>query len=234
MAKENKASKETKTENNQIEPMADFFNQRAGEYENHMRETVDDFRGFYDAISRPIPSTDIPLSILDLGCGTGLEIEGILKKAPNAILTCVDVSREMLAKLKAKYSDYTTNIKLVNGSYLTFRYESAKYDFIVSVMTIHHLEYDAKLKLYTSIRNSLKDGAYYIEGDYVVSEKREKEMLNEYFALKRSRPEIIDGNYHVDIPFPKRSQLEIFKAAGFSKVEVLWETERAAIFVAHK
>lgn len=223
-----------KQKNNQIEPMAKFFDSRAEGYEDHMRGCVNDFSEFYKTISKPIPDTDKTLLILDLGCGTGLEIEDIYKKAPNASLVCVDVSQEMLAKLKEKYSAISKTISLVKESYLTFKYEPSKYDFIVSVMTMHHFEYDVKLKLYSSIRNSLKDGACYIEGDYIVSEKEEKKKLDEYFSLKKSRPEILDGSYHIDIPFSKETQLKLFKAAGFSKVDLIWEKGDDVIFVAHK
>lgn len=223
-----------KQKNNQIEPMADFFDNRAEGYENHMRGCVNDFSEFYKTISNPILDTDKPLLILDLGCGTGLEIEDIYKKAPNASLVCVDVSKEMLAKLKEKYSALNKTINLIKKSYLTFKYKPNKYDFIVSVMTMHHFEYDVKLKLYSAIRNSLKNGACYIEGDYVVSESEEKNKLDEYFALKKSRPEILDGSYHIDIPFSKETQLELFKVAGFSKVDLIWEKGSDVVFVAYK
>lgn len=224
----------TKNKINKIEPMDKFFDKRADGYEDHMRGCVNEFGDFYKTVSEPIPDTDKPLLILDLGCGTGLEIEDIYKKAPNAYLFCVDVSGEMLAKLKEKYSAFGKKIKLFKESYLIFRYEPGKYDFIVSVMTMHHFEYDAKLKLYNSIRNSLKDNAVYIEGDYVVSKNEEKKKLDEYFELKKARPEIFDGAYHIDIPFSKETQLKLFKAVGFSKVDVIWEKGNDVIFVAKK
>ena len=85
---------------NQIEEMADFFNLRAGGYDDHMKGAIaKDFNDFYKTISFSIPDTNDIIDILDLGCGTGLEIEGIFKKAPNAVLTCVDLSSEMLSEL---------------------------------------------------------------------------------------------------------------------------------------
>jgi tRNA (cmo5U34)-methyltransferase len=235
MTKENKATiKAPGMDDEGIEPMADFFDKRVEGYEKHMRGCVAGFTEFYKTISNPIPSTETPLTILDLGCGTGLEIEGIFKKVPNASLTCVDVSREMLEKLKAKYASHAANIAVVNESYLTFPYELSKYDYIVSVLTMHHHEYDAKLKLYTSIRNALKNGACYIEGDYIVSREQEKEMLNKYYTLKKSDPKIQAGIHHIDIPFSRVTQLKLFKEAGFSKVDVIWEKGDNLIFVVYK
>lgn len=221
--------------NNCLEEMADFFNQRAEGYDEHMKNVaVEDFSDFYKTIGLPIRDTDKNISVLDLGCGTGLEIEGILKKAPNASIKCVDLSHEMLSKLKEKYLLYADNITLVEGSYLEFEYKPTEYDLVVSAMTMHHLERDAKLKLYKSIHSSLKEGACYIEGDYVVSKDQEETILDRYLDLKKTYPEIANGSYHVDIPFSRETQLELFEDAGFSGIETIWERERSVIFVAHK
>ncbi|MCK5490945.1 MAG: class I SAM-dependent methyltransferase [Candidatus Pacebacteria bacterium] len=220
---------------NKIEEMTDFFNLRARSYDDHMKGVIaGDFNNFYKTISFPIPDTNDIINILDLGCGTGLEIEGIFKKAPNAILTCVDLSSEMLSELKEKYCSYDENIITVEDSYLEFTYKPDKYNFIVSAMTMHHLEQDDKMKVYSSICNSLQKGACYIEGDYVVKRKEEKEIFNEYLALKKIHPEIDNGTYHIDIPFSKETQMKLFQDAGFSRVDIIWEKESSVIFVAHK
>lgn len=221
-------------DDDKIEPIDTFFNKRAEIYEKHMRGCVAGFSKFYKTISKPIRTTMKPIDILDLGCGTGLEIEGIFNKAPNASLVCVDISRRMLGKLIENYSAYRENIQTVNESYLTFRYEPDMYDYIVSVLTMHHQDYNAKLKLYISIRNALKTGACYIEGDYIVSKEKEKEKLFEYTTLKRSNPEILNGSHHIDIPFSRKTQIRLFKAAGFSKIDVIWNKGDNLIFVAHK
>ena len=76
--------------------MARFFDERADTYEGHMRPLVSDL---YDVIVSPIPITEEPISVLDLGCGTGLEFKAIFAKAPNALVTGVDVSEKMLSRL---------------------------------------------------------------------------------------------------------------------------------------
>ena len=62
------------------EPMATFFNGRAAGYDDYMRDIVfsdTTFAQFYQAVAAPIEKTDEALKILDLGCGTGLEIEAL-------------------------------------------------------------------------------------------------------------------------------------------------------------
>ena len=94
--------------------MAQFFNERVDGYEEHMRPLVSDL---YDVISTPIPTTNEPISILDLGCGTGLEFEAIFARASNALITGVDVSEEMLSRLKDKYQARMSQIRLIHGSF---------------------------------------------------------------------------------------------------------------------
>ena len=64
------------------EEMAAFFDARAAGYDDHMRDNVftdTTFAQFYQAVSAPIEETHEPLKILDLGCGTGLEIEALFQ-----------------------------------------------------------------------------------------------------------------------------------------------------------
>ncbi|MBA7590789.1 Carboxy-S-adenosyl-L-methionine synthase [subsurface metagenome] len=160
--------------------MSRFFNEKANGYDQYMKQTVTLFKKFYNIISVPIDRTKETVEILNLGCGTGLELEGIFSKAPNAAITCIDLSEKMLSKLKSKYSKFLDQIKPVKGSYLMVPFPEKKYDYVVSVMTMHHFPYDTKCKLYKKIRKSMKNGGKYIEGDYVVSLKKEQQFLLEY------------------------------------------------------
>ena len=87
------------TDKNSPEKMNDFFNKRAGGYDKHMKETIPQFTAFYRKIVSPIQKTKEKIQILDLGIGTGLELEGIFKKATNAFVTGIDVSENMLKLL---------------------------------------------------------------------------------------------------------------------------------------
>lgn len=71
-----------------------------------MRETIASFEQFYTLVSTLIRETEERLAILDLGCGTGLELRGIFDRAPNAVITGVDVSEKMLSELKRKYTGH--------------------------------------------------------------------------------------------------------------------------------
>lgn len=212
--------------------MSQFFDEKASGYDQHMKRTVTSFEKFYNIILVPIERTKEAVEILNLGCGTGLELEGIFSKAPNAVITCIDLSEKMLSKLKSKYSRFLDQIKPIRGSYLMVPFPGKKYDYIVSVMTMHHFPYDTKCKLYKKIRKSMKNEGKYIEGDYVVSLKKEQQFLLEYNHKIKNIKASERNNFHIDIPFSIKTQCQLLLKGGFSKVKVIFHQNEAAIFVA--
>ena len=227
---------------NDYELMAEFFDRRVDGYEEHMREILPAFDEFYSSVAGQIPATGEPLSILDLGCGTGLELDFIFARAPNARVTAVDLSSEMLAKLKAKLEHYRygPQVEIVQGSYLTMPFPARGFDYAVSVQTMHHFTPDVKLGLYTRIAHALKAGGRYIEGDYVVSPGDERSLLARYEELVTSlraagavgEDELVDGKHHIDIPLSVQSQVAVLREAGFADVEVVFEQGAAAVLCA--
>jgi len=216
------------------EKMAEFFDRRAASYDEHMRRSVAAFDDFYRSIAEPIERTEAPIAVLDLGCGTGLELGFIFEKAPNCRVTAVDLSHEMLVQLSEKYADKADQISLVQGSFLELPIEPERWDYIVSVMAMHHLTPEEKLSLYRKIRQGLKPGGLYIEGDYVVTEEEEEELLKRYHEFRQRNPDAKNGTYHIDIPFCPETQLRLLLDARFMKAEIRWEGEQAAVFVARK
>jgi len=216
----------------QIEKMGEFFNKRADTYEDHMKETVEFFTDYYKGIASPIKETESNIDILDLGCGTGLELEGIFEKAPNSKITGIDMSEKMMNKLKEKYKSKLENIRLIKDSYLTLPFEKENYEYVVSCMTMHHFVNAVKLELYKKIKQALIPGGKYIEGDYMVSKEEEIECLDRYFDLMNSLTEEEKDLYHIDIPFAIETQKELLKEAGFRNIEIIWQVENKIIIVA--
>lgn len=216
------------------EEMASFFNTRAAGYDTHMENTVSQFHEYYQQVARPIKPTDEPIKVLDLGCGTGLEIAAILRKAPRAQITCVDLSNKMLGILLDKYHDYREQLTVLQDSYLTIDYKPSAYDYVVSVMTMHHLLYFDKRELYKKIFTTLRDNGLYIEGDYVVSPAKEQKLLGDYWRIV-SKNGLADSDlYHIDIPFSLPRQRCLLKEAGFTDLQVVWQQGEHYIYEVSK
>ena len=174
--------------------------------------------------------TDEALNILDLGCGTGLEIEPLFQRVPNALITGVDLSKNMLQLLRKRHIANMSQITLVADSYLTMPFASQAYDHIISAMTVHHLLRDAKRELYMKIHAALKPGGKYIEGDSVVPAEMESQFLAEYHRRVAAMPQAGDGHYHIDVPFSIDSQRSLLLEAGFKNFQVVWQKDSSAVW----
>jgi tRNA (cmo5U34)-methyltransferase len=215
-----------------LETMQAFFDARSAGYDRHMEENVADFSDFYEAIARQIPLTASGVDILDLGCGTGLELEFVFNRAPQAQVTGIDLSARMLAQLREKFSDRLDQLTLSQASYLDYDLGQGRFKYCISVMTLHHLPPAVKLDLYSRILAALKPGGRYIEGDYVVSRANEVLVLADYQDRVGLETPDGAGKYHLDLPLSRERQIRLLKDAGFSAAEIVWDGDEAAVFAA--
>lgn len=205
------------------EEMADFFNVRANGYDSHIIKTPIDFE-MYKCAVKPIKKSDKEINILDLGCGTGLEIEHMFERVPNANITCIDKSTKMLENLKTKYRKKLRQIKTICHSYIDWEYPKETFDYVFSSLTMHHFKEDVKLGIYKNILNTLKPGGEYIEYDFIVDKMMMQQYLARYERIsKRLLDEKYSGYYHIDIPFTVELQKKLLKKTGFKDVLVFHE-----------
>lgn len=83
-----------------LEKMNDFFAARIDGYDEHMLKNVEGCAAAYTELSKYLPKNS--KSLLDLGCGTGLELEKIFNIFPALRVTGIDLTAEMLEELKRK------------------------------------------------------------------------------------------------------------------------------------
>ncbi len=146
---------------NKPEKMEEFFDVRADSYDDHMLEYVDDYESFYRAVAEPIAKTNKKIKLLNLGCGTGLELEYIFAKVPNAMVTGIDLSQQMLDLLLDKYKKKSEQIETIRESYLDIDFKRDEYDYIVSKDKEAEMlaEYKEELKK----NKVLKDDLYHLD-----------------------------------------------------------------------
>jgi SAM-dependent methyltransferase len=215
----------------QIEKMSDFFTDRVDGYDKHMLCEVEGCKEGYIKMAELLPQNTIKL--LDLGCGTGLELDEIFKINPCLEVTGVDLTLAMLEKLRQKH--YDKKLELINSSYFDYDFGICKYDTAISFQTMHHFSHEDKIKLYSKIFAALNEGGQYIECDYMVENQEEEDF---YFSEnKRIREEqgIPQGEfYHYDTPCTIDNQIHMFLKAGFKAAKMVWRIENTTIIVAHK
>ena len=206
-----------------LEQMADFFEARLDFYDEHMLRDILGAAEFYPFTAECLPKNK-DATVLDLGCGTGLELEGYFKINPTAKITGIDISEGMLNALRKKFAD--KEITLIKGSYFDVPFGDNKFDAAVSVESLHHFTKEEKIPLYKKLHSSLKEDGYFILTDYFApDDEYETFYRNELFRLKKEQG-IIDGEfYHYDTPLTVAHESEALIEAGFSSVKILksWE-----------
>ena len=202
-----------------LEKMADFFENRLDGYDEHMMTNIEAADEFYPFTAKQLPTTE-NCHILDLGCGTGLELEEYYPLNPSAKITGVDLSQGMLSALKKKFAD--KDITLICGSYFDVHFGMSLFDSAVSVESLHHFTKAEKVPLYAKLRRALKDGGYFVLTDYFSLTDEEEQMHRQnLIELKADQGIADDEFYHYDTPLTVRHETEALLDAGFSSVEVL-------------
>lgn len=202
-----------------LEKMSRFFEVRLEGYDEHMMTCIDSASEFYPYTAGLLPK-DPGVKVLDLGCGTGLELGYYFDLNPNANITGIDLSSGMLNILKNKYPD--KELTLILGSYFDIPLGSNLYDACVSVESLHHFTANEKKELYRSVCESLKDNGYFILTDYfALSDDDENFHRAELLRLKQEQGITDTDFYHYDTPLTVAHEIEALRNGGFSSVEIL-------------
>lgn len=214
------------TADDKLEDMDGFFTERIENYEEHMsiwREAYIRFAGL-------LP--DSCKALLDLGCGTGLELDEIWKRNPDIEVTGVDLCQSMLDKLLKKHSD--KKLTCVCADYFEYDFGGA-WDAVISFESLHHFLPEKKKKLYQKIYDALKSGGCFVLGDYIACCAEEEELLQQVCLEKRKRDCIPAERFvHFDIPLTLEHELELLRAVGFKDVTVVDSIAGATLLIARK
>lgn len=202
-----------------LEKMGTFFDSRLDGYEAHMLTGIESAREFYPFTAECLP-TKPGASVLDLGCGTGLELDEYFKRNPTAKVIGIDLAGGMLAALKGKYPQ--KDLTLILGSYFDVPFGSGLFDAAVSVESLHHFTKEEKIPLYTRLCKALKEGGCFILTDYFsLSDEEEQAHRQELLRLKEEQGIQDNEFYHYDTPLTVEHECEALQKAGFAVVEVL-------------
>ena len=201
-----------------LEKMSDFFEKRLDGYDEHMMNNIDSAREFYPYTASLLPKEE-DARLLDLGCGTGLELEAYFSGGGRAHVTGIDLSQKMLKALEAKLKDRA--LTLLRGSYFDLPLGVSAFDAAVSVESLHHFTKDEKTALYKKLYKALKGGGYFVLTDYFALNDEEEKAHREALLALRKAEGITDSDfYHYDTPLTTRHEIEALLEAGFTSAEI--------------
>lgn len=216
------------TSGQELEEMSTFFSARKSDYEKHMKKTwAEDYRRF---------SEELPpecLHILDLGCGTGLELDELWRRNPSLAVTGVDLCQDMLDRLIQKHADKP--LTTICMDYFQYNFGTEKWDAVISFESLHHFMPEKKKILYQKIYRSLKNDAVFLLGDYTACCEEEEMLLHQTYAQKRKAQKIPEDLFvHFDIPLTIEHEIQLLKEAGFLSITIADGMEAASLIIASK
>ncbi|MBO5998379.1 MAG: class I SAM-dependent methyltransferase, partial [Lachnospiraceae bacterium] len=196
-----------------------FFAARIDGYDEHMRSEIERSTGFYAYTASLLPEK-AECRVLDLGCGTGLELEAYFARNPRARITGIDLSDVMLNALKGKFPE--KELTLIHGSYFDVPFGEKQYDAAVSVESLHHFSAERKAALYRKLRAALDDNGRFVLTDYFAeSEEMEKQYIQDLEAMKKEQGLPEDVFYHYDTPLLVSHEMDLLCQAGFREVRIM-------------
>ena len=201
------------TREDKLEAMDAFFDRRIGTYEEHMSPWREHYKWIADILPDNIER------ILDIGCGTGLELDKIFERFPSLDVTCVDISEEMLRVLEKKHGH--RSLTVIRGDYFTQEL-GKNYDAVIAFETLHHFTRDQKTKLFRRLRSALADGGVLIECDYIAGTQEVEDLLFAECRRRRERDGIAPESFvHFDTPLTVEHEIAAMRESGFARVELV-------------
>lgn len=140
------------------------FNVIANEYDSKRGLFIPCFHDFYETTTNFIASNiSAPKRILDLGAGTGLLSYVWYPHFPQADYVLVDLAEEMLEVAKKRFAGFP-HISYEIADY-SKELSHGTFDCIISALSIHHLDEEAKRTLFSSIYQTLPINGIFVNYD---------------------------------------------------------------------
>jgi len=217
------------------------FDAIAMDYDAQRKWVIPDLSGFYGAAVWAAECVQGEPAILDIGAGTGLFSAMILQKFPEASLTLMDLSENMLGVARQRFAE-RDNVRYVVSDYSTADL-GGPYNLVCSALSIHHLADDGKCRLFGTIYRALKPGGMFVNADQVAAETLHLELrYREYWdgfvwsglMTNAEKQEVMRRRDTLDRNAKLSTQLAWLSECGFSSADVVYKNRTFVVIAAGK
>lgn len=181
------------------------------------------------------------LNILEIGCGTGISTEIILKSRGGITLVSVDNDNEMLISAIKNVTSFS-NLHFILSDAIQFLKEqsSKKFDLVVSAFTIHNMTIDYRTELFNQIYRTLMPTGLLINADKFVSDEKDQQIQGLKYRLGTYVDTLIRENrfdlleewivHYIDDQRPEKllkfnQTLVDLNAIGFANAEYIYKSD---------
>lgn len=220
--------------------VGEFFNQVSADYDESIRKAIPPYREMFEALlGYCFLNSGQALNILELGCGTGNLTVYLQELFPQARLTLVDLSSEMLAQAATKLGGASERLFLVEGGFMDIEFEPARFDLVVSSMALHHLTDAEKPVLYQRVFGWLKPGGIFRCADETMAQPEQAHTENmkhwEVWARQNGATDTdiqlwSDHAEQYDHYAPLQAHFKWLEQSGFTEIDCYWRKLMWTVF----
>jgi tRNA (cmo5U34)-methyltransferase len=138
----------------------EHFHDRADAYEDLIIKIVPDARSFFGTVVSTVDHGGG--SVLELGSGTGYVTEMVLRASPGASVTCIDMDPAMLAVARSK--EALRGVSYLEGDFREV-WPKGQFDLVLTSLCLHHLPDPDRAAVVRRIREALRPGGVFVNGD---------------------------------------------------------------------
>ena len=184
--------------------------------ETYLDEMLAEIPGYAELQERAAEASDgiDAKAILELGIGTGETTRRVLAHHPDARLTAIDSSREMLERARAAHPDADLRLRRLEDPL-----PAGPFDLVFSALAVHHLDGGGKRDLFRRVGEVVRRSGRFVLADVVVPDREEDAQI------------AID--WVMDLPDRADDQLEWLREAGFV-AETVWAFKDLAVIRADR
>ncbi len=214
-----------------MQSVENFYDNLSREYTGLISKCVPRYGELLFNMFCYLPPDLRPERILDLGCGTGNLTEQIRLQFPDAEITAVDISAEILKECRSRFTG-DQRIAYVQADFRNLPFEPGSFDLVMSSIAIHHIEDPDKSTLYRRLHTLLKPGGIFVFADqtrgitddiYAKHMERWKEAAFRLGSTQENWDMWMAHQQAHDHHTPVVWHLDELRESGFQQVDVLWK-----------
>ncbi len=217
------------------------FNLIAEEYDSKRKKFIPCFDDFYNETTKFITANiNAPERIIDLGAGTGLLTYFWYKQFPESEYLLTDIADDMLNVARKRFSNIR-NISYLAENYI-YKLPDIMFDTVISALSIHHLEYADKIKLFSRLYDKLPNGGLFVNYDqFSAGQAKMNSWFDSYWEKYLANSGLTDEDMELwkerrklDKECSVEQEIAMLKNCNFSIVKCVYSCQKFSVIIAIK